>query len=328
MFNAVAWFEAYRRNALQVHIRYRNEQTGKLPYDRWRIYLRRQRELAAEAAQRFEFEAERLLAFIKFQCELWCTAKARSPERLAEEYARNIHVSIDLYREITRAEGDEVVRRVGRAGGYFKPILKVIFPDWLDDQRDLAERSLLRWAQSLSSLPTPFVVAESDISAFCTWLEQSGLYQLYWHFRRFADLRFDDEQVSLVAAASEVTSYANTVELMANAIIEGRGGVARGHTLAVKVREIVKSAEPSLEQLLIDHKHLTKTEKSTLGRRLAQIDRLRRGGPHAPIVRALLKLIVIRNEGSHLGLAGFEHQKVYALLDALVQASLLLWKAR
>src|SRR3546814_13751222 len=70
-----------------------------------------------------------------------CTAKARSPAKVADEYARNIGATVALYREVTGATIDQIVERVGRAGGYFKPILKVIFPDWLDEQRDLDRKS-------------------------------------------------------------------------------------------------------------------------------------------------------------------------------------------
>ena len=74
--------------------------------------------------------------------------------------------------------------------------------------------------------------------------------------------------------------------------------------------------------------HLTRTNRSTLNRRLAQIGRIKQGGPFAPILRALLKLVVIRNEGSHLGLGGLDRKAIYGLLEALVQASILIWMAR
>ena len=115
---------------------------------------------------------------------------------------------------------------------------------------------------------------------------------------------------------------------MVNAIIQARGRSPRGHTLAPKVRDILSPHVPQLAQLLLDFKGLTNTNKSTLKRRLAQIDRIKQGGLHAPVLRVLLKLIVIRNEGSHLGLAVFNRAEIYPLLEALVQSSLILWKVR
>jgi hypothetical protein len=61
---------------------------------------------------------------------------------------------------------------------------------------------------------------------------------------------------------------------------------------------------------------------------IAQIDRLKKGGADAAVARAALKLVVIRNEGTHLGLRDFDRRAIYKLLEALIQATLIIWKAR
>jgi len=329
LFDAVAWFEAYRQNAFHKHLRDFDDKTGKLPPSLARNYYKRCSELAHETLHRFALSAEAVLEFIKFQCELWCEAKRRSPEKVANEYARNIRSTVELYREVTDAGDAVIVERVGRAGGYFKPILRVIFPDWLEEQRELAERSLSSWVlPSMQTLPAPFTASEQDITDFCAWLEQQGLFQLYWHFKRLVDIGRSDHPIALAATASEVISYANTVELMVNAIIQARGQTPRGQTLRPKMLATLNTSAPALVPLLKDFKHLTHTNNSTLRRRIAQIDRIRRGGALSPVLRLLLKLIVIRNEGTHLGLAGFDRAGIYDLLKSLVQASIIIWKAR
>lgn len=329
LFEAVAWFEAYRQNALQKHVHSIDRATGRLPTNLSREYRARERALAREVLNRFNLKPGGLLTFIKFQAELWCEASRRSPAKVADEYRQNIASTVELYRLVARKSADQIVAEVGRAGDYFKPILKIIFPDWLDEQRDLAERSLKSWMlPSMTGLPSPFTISEHDIAVFCNWLEQKELYQLYWHFKRLLDLGFSDASIARSAVATEAVSYANTIELLANAILEERGQIPRGSTLMPKVRRIISSASPDLEQLLLRFKHLTRTDNSTLGRRLAQIDRIRKGGPLSPVLRKMLKLLVIRNEGSHLGLGGLDREHIYALLEALVQASLLIWKAK
>ena len=329
LFNAVAYFEAYRLNALQRHVHNFDPATHRLPLHLSRQYRRRCRALAHETLARFGVNPGQILQFIKFQCELWCTAKDRSPAKVADEYRRNIESTINLYRQVTRASPDKITAAVGLEGGYFKPILKVIFPDWLDEQRDLAERSLKSWIlPSMASLPAPFAVTDQDITEFCDWIEQKSLFQLYWHFKRLLDLGFGDAPIARSATAAEAVSFANTVELMANAVLEGRGHPPRGSTLAPKVQNIVGATSPTLTKLLQQFIGLTRTNKSTLKQRLAQIDQIRQGGALAPVARMLLKLLVIRNEGSHLGLTGLDRRAIYELLGALVQASLLIWKAR
>lgn len=329
LFDAIAYFEAYRQNALRKHSYEADRNTGKLPYRSSQKYRARERALAREALKRYGLKPAQVLEFIKLQAELWCTAKLRSPETLAAEYRRNIDSTIDLYQLVTRNKFERIVEEVGRAGGYFKPILNVIFPSWLDEQRDLAERSLKSWIlPSMAGWPAPYALAEKDISDFCDWLEQEGLYQLYWHFKRLLDLGRSDTPIVRTAVAAEAVSYANTIELLVNAIMENRGHSPRGSTLAPKARDVLRPNAPFLEELLAKFLHLTRTKNSTLNRRLAQIDRITQGGTNAPVVRVLLKLIVIRNEGTHLGLGGLDRQAIYGLLEALVQASLILWALR
>lgn len=138
MFDAVAYVEAYRHNALQNHIHKYDQKTRKLPTKLSREYRQREKEIARETLKRFSIKPRQVLEFLKFQCDLWVTAKQRSPEKVADEYSRNIDATIDLYRLVSREQFADVVAKVGKAGGYFEPILKVIFPDWLEEQRDLA----------------------------------------------------------------------------------------------------------------------------------------------------------------------------------------------
>lgn len=193
LFDAVAWFEAYRRNALRLHASHAGPRTRRLPCDRARAYRRSCCELARDAVGRYAITSDQLLTFTKFQCELWCTAKSRGPAKLADEYARNIDSTIQLYREVSLATYEQVIERVGRAGSHFKPILKVIFPDWLDEPRDLVERSLQAWiVPSMTGLHAPFALSDADIGDFRDWIEQHGLFQFYWHFKRLTDLGFGD----------------------------------------------------------------------------------------------------------------------------------------
>lgn len=329
MFDAVAYFEAYRYNALQKHVDKHDPKTHMLPTKLSREYRKREKEIAGETLTHYKIKPRQVLEFIKFQCELWVTAKQRDPETVADEYKHNIESTIDLYQLVSRDKFAGIVAKVGTARGYSEPILKVIFPDWLEEQRDLAERSLKSWMiPSMAGLPPSYSVSEKDIKEFCVWIEKNGLFQLYWHFKRLLDIGFADHIIARSAIAAETVAFANTAEFLANAIMRGRKQVPRGETLFPKVKFILGNSSPSLVALLGKHGNLTSTRKSTLKTRIAQIDRLKKGGANAPVLRAILKLIVIRNEGSHLGLRGFSRQSIYELLEALLRATLILWKSR
>ncbi len=66
----------------------------------------------------------------------------------------------------------------------------------------------------------------------------------------------------------------------------------------------------------------------SLSQRLAQIARITRCGSYSPILRAMLSLMAIRNEGVHLGLQHFDHVKIINMIRILSLASLMIWKAR
>lgn len=327
-FDAVAYFEAHRRNALQLYWHEMDPNTRVLSAAASRAYRRQELEIAARALNRFALQPADLIDFIGQQSEWWDTARKLGPTAINSEYKRNIGAAIRLYRYLTNENFNTVSNRIGRRRGWFKPILEIVFPNWLEDQRDLAKRILRRWADPVfNGLPSPFGVTEVDVDAFCDWLEAAGLYQFYWHFRRLADIGQRDAPIYRAAASAEAVAFANLIEMIANAACEECGYQTRGKTLFPKLRYLLDGVSPpDLSQLLVRFRKLTNTKRSTLTKRLAQIDQIRRGGPYAPIVQILLKLLVIRNEGSHLGLNRFGRSAVIGLIETMAVASLIIWK--
>ncbi|KZZ65519.1 hypothetical protein A3764_18655, partial [Sulfitobacter sp. HI0129] len=171
-FEAVGYFEAYTHNALQTFQSDRDE-NGRIPARPWQRYLRREREIAQDTLSRSDLGEGALVEFIGKQCEWWDNARRVGPSALSNEYKRNIRSTIMLVRAATGIDSQDVVQRVGRRTGHFRPTLEVIFPDWTEEQRDLTVRSLKHWAdESLASLPNPFPVSEAELNGFCDWLEE------------------------------------------------------------------------------------------------------------------------------------------------------------
>lgn len=329
-FEAVAYFQAYSNNTLQTFRDQIDKRTGLMTTSASKEFLRLEREIAERSLSKFSMSAADIFEFIKQQTDWWDTARRVGPGAVADEYKRNISTTIDLYCHITGENSESISDRIGQRGGWRKPILEVIFPSWLDEQRDLTIRSLRNWAAAhFAGLPAPFDISESDIELFCDWLEASGLYQYYWHFMRFLELDRRHDDIHAAAAAAETVAFANLVEIIANTAFEERYGTARGHTLAFKLRSLFGPSGPvDLDHLLREFKGLTRTNNSTLRIRLAQINRIRQGGHHSPILRVLLKLTVIRNEGSHIGLKGYDRVAILNMLETMAIASLLIWKTR
>ena len=121
------------------------------------ILSKREKVLAAEALTRYGLVDSNMIEFIEHQTDWWTTAGKRGPKRIAAEYKRNIEASVRLYRLVTGETFEAVAQKVKSSHGYFRPVLEVVFPSWLEEQRDIAERSLWNWARRhLVSLPAPF----------------------------------------------------------------------------------------------------------------------------------------------------------------------------
>jgi hypothetical protein len=342
-FDAVGYFKAYSNNALQVFI-FERDEYGRIPYRYWQQYLRREREIAQRTFELFSLDKNEIIEFICKQCEWWDNARRVGPEAVAEEYKNNINAAIGLLRAAKRVDPRTVVDRVGRRTGHFKPTLDVIFPDWTEEQRDLTIRSLKRWADSdLATLPAPFPTSEAEIAEFCDWLEERGLYQYYWHFRRLVDLQRRDDPVHHAASTSEVVGLATLCEMITNEVLNDRGLIPRGHvprgmTLGPKLRWVFDASGPvDLSEVLrvrrkSHHKgrygHLAQTNKHSLAQRLGHIGQVKAGGDYCPVLRTLLSFMAIRNEGAHLGLLRFDHARVIDMIRILSLASLMIWKTR
>ena len=48
--------------------------------------------------------------------------------------------------------------------------------------------------------------------------------------------------------------------------------------------------------------------------------------PYVEIVHDLLKLILIRNQGVHLSLRGFDRDELYQLLEVALRSAVIIWK--
>ena len=328
-FDAVGYFECYSRNALQLFSPHRDAH-GRLQQRYRSQHARREREIAKTTLREHGFGTADIIDFVGQQCEWWENARRVGPGKVADEYKRNIASSIELLRAATSINPNEVVARVGHRTGHFEPSLNVIFPDWEAEQRELTIRSLNHWAdEELKHLPPPFPCTEVDLHDFCEWLEDRGLFQYYWHFRRLVELDRRDDPVHRAASTSEVVGFAILCEQVCNHVMIDRGLVPRGKTLLPKVCQIFSPPGPiDLRPHFIRRKKLTRTNNQSLPRRLAQISRIRASGQHSAILRMVLAFIAIRNEGTHLGLLQFDHPKVIELIGTLATASLMIWKAR
>ncbi|PQA89240.1 hypothetical protein CW354_04705 [Marinicaulis flavus] len=331
-FDAVSYFQDYSRNALQRFGRHADEH-GRLAPRHWQAFRAREKQIAAETLGKYGLNDKDLIDFVKAQCKWWNDAERRGPALLADEWKRHIGITLDFHRAATGATHEQQSADVGRVTGHFKPTLDVVFPSWIKEQRELAFRSLKPWAaDGFDGTPTPFTFNDTELDELCKWLEEKKLYQFYWIYRRAVEGRHRDDPVQRAATTADVANFANLAEMIANEVLLEKGTPPRGPrmTLVPKLRLLFGPAGPvDLNRYLSKHRSLMRTEHQTLRQRLAQIARLKSSaGAHTPVLRYLLALVAIRNEGSHLGLLRFDRIETMELTRLISLASLAIWKTR
>lgn len=329
-FDAVARSDDGRNRALQVHATGVDRRTGRLSTSASRAYRSREAEIARQVLAKAKLSPKALISFIHLQCGLWTDGGSRHPAPIVDAYKRNIQSTIELLRlSSPRYTVSSIFKRVGTSGGFRQRLLETIFPDWVSEQRQVVEASLQQWiVPRLVQMPPQFSFAGTDAAHFCKWIERKGFLQLYWHFRRLVDIGPFDDQIGRTAATVEIIGLASLIEQLATqALADRQPQVLIRGTLHPKLMALLRP-KSALAVELNKEWSLTNTKQRTLRQQLLRIARRPVLGPNAPALKALLRLVLIRNAASHGGLPGFKRDEMQTLIESLLIAALVVWKAR
>jgi hypothetical protein len=334
LFDAVAMFQDLCDRALQVHAANNVDRTtGRLSVVASKALRRRESEIARDVFARAKLTPRVLLSFIRLQCGLWSDARSHYPPGVVDAYKRSIASTIDLLRQANpRYTGATIAKRVGATGGWHRPVLEVIFPDWVSEQRQSVEPSLRFWiVPRVSQMPAPFTFGDADVAPFCSWIERAGFLQLYWHFQRLTDIGLFDDAIGRTAASVEIVALASLVEHFATHILAERQPAPKGvlkPTLFQKVAEVLRKHDAKLATEFEQQGPLTNTKRYSLRKQLNRINRSRANAPTASVLKAMQRLVLIRNASSHAGVSGFGRDEMQRFVESLLIAALLIWKAR
>jgi len=171
-FEAVAFFRAYRERALLEAAKDQPGAAFKVSGKALEDFRTMETAIARHAAWRWNQSDARILEFIKWECQRWDRWAKAGCLRLCEDYERNVSDTIWFYRLITGAEYQDVVQAVGQVTGHFRKTLDVMFPDWFQEQRELADRSLKNWIAPTMSVFTPIAHGFSavELEEFLAWI--------------------------------------------------------------------------------------------------------------------------------------------------------------
>jgi hypothetical protein len=83
---------------------------------------------------------------------------------------------------------------------------------------------------------------------------------------------------------------------------------------------------PQVSDDLYKKKKLTTLYNTNMPQQMAKITMVTIGGIYSEIVRDLLKTSLIRNQGIHLSLRGFDREELFQLLEVILRSAVLMWK--
>jgi hypothetical protein len=279
--------------------------------------FRRMEKACAVFAMRWKgLEPAALLPCIEWHAARWQMWNRYGPPRLAEEYRSNAVQAIYLYRLLTGEDYDQVVARLTREG---QALLDAMLPNWVERQKMLAKDSLTRWIMpKVTALaPAGLTPADADYVAFVNWLSDGGRLQFFLLLEGFGEVRDLDVRVRLPSLAKTVEGLASTLEHILNDL-----GATPG-TLKPKMMWFWDN-QPDLRRDLEKNWKLTDTRPG-FASQLAAIRTLSTGNEYERVVRVLLEVGLIRNQGIHGAFPGFDEDALRASMEVLLEGALLIW---
>jgi hypothetical protein len=179
--------------------------------------------------------------------------------------------------------------------------------------------------------PIGFDLTEADADDMVAWISSRGLLQFFLLFGQLGDLSEYEAGISLALQAKAAEGLGATIEHILNDI----GQTATTHsngvawpvssTLAAKVAFLWSGSlvQPHLNRGL--QQGLTHTAPG-FGVQRQAIAALPGAGPDVQVARALLEMLLIRNQSIHGGLGQFDRQELFELIQVLLRGAVLNWK--
>jgi hypothetical protein len=171
---------------------------------------------AAQAQAQHGIGPDALLAAIRFLCEQWAHWDQEGRPLIAGAYKMIAAQGVRLACLATGKMVDEYRKIVGHAGGYLKPIMDVIWPDWAVEQRDDARRILVSYRSSTALLQADF--SDGLVDRFLTFIEAHELHGFHWRLESFNRHSFKGNDYSLEGLKGDVQGMAVVLEHIATAL--------------------------------------------------------------------------------------------------------------
>jgi hypothetical protein len=171
---------------------------------------------AEEACARHGVGGNELLAANRFLFEQWSDWERDGRPLVAGAYRAIAAQGVRLACLATDMTVEDYKAAVGRVGGYFKPIIDVVWPDWAAEQRNDVRRVLTSYSRDSAQLHADF--DDALVDRFLDFIEANGLHGFYWRFESFNRHSFKGNDHSIEGLKGDVQGMALVIEHIASAL--------------------------------------------------------------------------------------------------------------
>jgi hypothetical protein len=206
--NAVVWFAEEVDRALLEILKAQGGGRFRLTQDQNEAYERATDEAAKASANVHHICVDDLVLLSRFLAGRWTDWNRDGRPLIADAYKDMLEKTVQMARQLGGLKYIEVRDRVGNVGGWFKPILDVIWPSWTEQEKNRVRLTLKASItnQNIEGL------READIDAFVGFLANAGLEAFFWRLKSFEDHVFRGNEFALEGMKSDLQGMAVAVE--------------------------------------------------------------------------------------------------------------------
>ncbi len=210
--DAVVWFAEERSRALNDIIK---GQGGRfrLSSAQSQQYEEASQNAARESTRRFDVSIEDLIVLARCFAERWSEWNGNGRPLVADAYKEFLGYCVLLARRTGTLSFGETRDRVGAVGGWNKPALDLIWPDWTAQEK---ERVSLTLQSEFTNKTT--AIAQADIRTFVDFLSDEGLEAFFWRLKSFEEHALHGNEFAIEAMKSDIQSMAVVAEHIAAAL--------------------------------------------------------------------------------------------------------------
>lgn len=280
---------------------------------------------AAEAMGRYRTDADKLMDHLRWLCERWDDWTDRGVKAMSEEYEWTIAATAELVCVATESPFEEVAARLGRVTGHFKPTLKVVLPDWGEERQEELVSHFEHGEAALKQLCSGmgYQITREVFEAFARWIEANGHAALLFHYEELAKLNARTDSRAEIGYAKECAALALTFEHVVNSLVRSARRV-REMGLREKLC-LLWTRRSTVAETLDRQRALTRADKHPFADQWSAIEATSGSEAGVEVAKELLKAILVRNQGSHLGLAGVPRQTLRDAVGVLLEGMLCCW---